>query len=86
VTANVVAPGVIRTNLRATSEEILGDLVSSQQRGIGVSSPELLDFLIPAKRSGLISEVAAVVSFLTTESAGYVNGQVIAVDGGWTAV
>lgn len=85
VTANVVAPGVIRTNLRATSEEILGDLVSSQQRGIGVSSPELLDFLIPAKRSGLISEVAAVVVFLASEGAGYVNGQVLAVDGGWTA-
>ncbi|WP_309130473.1 SDR family NAD(P)-dependent oxidoreductase [Brevibacterium sp.] len=85
VTANVVAPGVIRTNLRATSEEILGDLVSSQQRGIGVSNPEFLDFLIPAKRSGLISEVAAVVVFLASDGAGYVNGQVLPVDGGWTA-
>jgi NAD(P)-dependent dehydrogenase (short-subunit alcohol dehydrogenase family) len=84
VTANLVAPGVIKTNLRATSEELLGDLVSSQQRGIGVS-PEIMDFLIPAHRSAEPAEVASVVLFLASESAGYVNGQVIAVDGGWTA-
>jgi NAD(P)-dependent dehydrogenase (short-subunit alcohol dehydrogenase family) len=84
VTANVVAPGVTRTNLRATSEEILGDLVSTQQRGIGVS-PEIMDFLIPAKRSADPAETASVVLFLASDAASYVNGQVIAVDGGWTA-
>ena len=84
VTSNVVAPGVIATNLRATSEELLGDLVSTQQRGIGVS-PEIQDFLIPAKRSGDPSEVANVVLFLASDGAGYVNGQVIRVDGGWSA-
>jgi NAD(P)-dependent dehydrogenase (short-subunit alcohol dehydrogenase family) len=84
VTANLVAPGVIKTNLRATSEELLGDLVSSQQRGIGVS-PEIMDFLIPAHRSAEPAEVASVVLFIASEGAGYVNGQVIAVDGGWTA-
>jgi NAD(P)-dependent dehydrogenase (short-subunit alcohol dehydrogenase family) len=84
VTANVVAPGVTRTNLRATSEEILGDLVSTQQRGIGVS-PEIMDFLIPAKRPADPAETASVVLFLASDAASYVNGQVIAVDGGWTA-
>jgi NAD(P)-dependent dehydrogenase (short-subunit alcohol dehydrogenase family) len=84
VTSNVVAPGVIATNLRATSEEILGNLVSTQQRGIGVS-PEIQDFLIPAKRSGEPSEIASVVLFLASDAASYVNGQVIRVDGGWSA-
>ena len=84
VTANVVAPGVIRTGLRATSEEVLGDMVSTQQRGIGVS-PEIMDFLIPAKRSAEPAEVAGIVVFLASESASYINGQVIAVDGGWCA-
>jgi len=84
VTTNVVAPGVIETNLRATSEELLGNLVSTQQRGIGVS-PEIMDFLIPAKRSAQPSEVASAVLFLASEAAGYVNGQVLRVDGGWSA-
>jgi NAD(P)-dependent dehydrogenase (short-subunit alcohol dehydrogenase family) len=84
VTANVVAPGVIRTSIRATSEEVLGDLVATQQRGVGVS-PELMDFLIPAHRSAAPSEVASVVLFLASDAAAYVNGQVIGVDGGWTA-
>lgn len=84
VTANVVAPGVIRTNLRATSEEQLGDLVSTQQRGIGVS-PEIMDFLLPAKRSADPSEVAGLVRFLASDEAAYINGQTIRVDGGWSA-
>lgn len=83
VTANVVAPGVIRTNIRANSEEILGDLVQVD-RGVGTSADQM-DMLIPAKRGGLPEEIAATVCFLAGEGAAYINGDVIHVDGGWIA-
>ncbi|MGV0836939.1 3-oxoacyl-ACP reductase FabG1 [Mycolicibacterium thermoresistibile] len=67
VTANVVAPGYIDTEMtRALDERI--------QQGA-------LEF-IPAKRVGTAEEVAGVVSFLASEDAGYIAGAVIPVDGG----
>jgi NAD(P)-dependent dehydrogenase (short-subunit alcohol dehydrogenase family) len=84
VTANLICPGVIPTALRATSEQVLGELSPDQQQGIGVSQ-DLMNFLIPAQRKGKPSEVAAVAVFLASEGAGYVNGEAIAVDGGWLA-
>jgi NAD(P)-dependent dehydrogenase (short-subunit alcohol dehydrogenase family) len=38
---------------------------------------------VPLRRFGTAEEIAAVVSFLASPGAGYVNGQVIVVDGGW---
>ena len=85
MTANMICPGVIPSNIRANSEEVLGDLSPEQQRGIGVN-PELMDFLIPAGRRGLPEEVAAVAVFLASDGASYVNGTAVSVDGGWVAV
>jgi|SRR5579884_1144437 len=85
VTANLICPGVIPTDLRQTSEAVLGDISPEQQRGIGVS-PEIMGFLIPAQRTGTAEEVAAAAMFLASDGASYVNGQALAVDGGWLAV
>jgi beta-ketoacyl ACP reductase len=67
VTANVVAPGLIDTDMTRAMDERVAE--------------GALEF-IPAKRIGTAEEVAGVVSFLASEDASYVSGAVIPVDGG----
>ncbi|RAP56914.1 3-oxoacyl-ACP reductase FabG [Oleiagrimonas sp. MCCC 1A03011] len=45
-------------------------------------APEQIKAMVPAGRIGAPEDVAALVAFLCSESAGYVNGQVIGVNGG----
>ncbi|RXR06513.1 3-oxoacyl-ACP reductase FabG [Pseudoxanthomonas composti] len=44
--------------------------------------PEAIKQLVPAGRAGKAGEVAALVGFLCSDAAGYINGQVIGVNGG----
>jgi 3-oxoacyl-[acyl-carrier protein] reductase len=67
VTANVVAPGFIETDMTAQLTEARRE--------------EILK-AIPAGRLAAPEEVAAVVTWLASDAAGYVNGAVIPVDGG----
>ena len=70
ITVNAVAPGVIETEMT--------DELPEQAR-------KLLIAQTPAERPGGPGEVAAVVRFLASDEASYVNGAVIPVDGGLTA-
>lgn len=80
ITVNNVLPGYTRT-------QRLDSLLAAQARSSDRSEKEVAEsFLatVPAKRFGEASEVAAVVAFLCTPAAAYVNGVSIAVDGGRT--
>ena len=45
-------------------------------------APEQVKALVPAGRAGTPDEVAALVRFLCSDAAGYINGQVIGINGG----
>jgi 3-oxoacyl-[acyl-carrier protein] reductase len=47
-------------------------------------APDMVKQMVPAGRAGTPDEIAAVVRFLCSDAAAYVNGQVIGVDGGMT--
>ena len=67
ITANVVAPGFIETDMTAVlPEETVAKYLQS----------------IPAGRLGQVSEVAAAVMYLSSEEAGFISGAVLPVDGG----
>ena len=44
--------------------------------------PEVIRQMVPAGRAGRPAEVAALVAFLCSDAAGYINGQVIGINGG----
>jgi 3-oxoacyl-[acyl-carrier protein] reductase len=48
----------------------------------GAFPPDHVKQLVPAGRAGTPDEVAALVGFLCSDAAGYVNGQVIGINGG----
>jgi 3-oxoacyl-[acyl-carrier protein] reductase len=67
ITANVVAPGFIGTDMTdALPEQLVKEAVAK----------------LPLKRLGLPEEIASAVSFLASEKAAYITGHVLAVDGG----
>ena len=69
VTANVIAPGFIETDMTdVLPEEIKKGIISAQA----------------IRRPGSGDDIAAAVSYVTSDEAGFLTGQLICVDGGLT--
>jgi len=67
VTVNAVAPGFIKTDMTAVLGEEIQKAAVAQ---------------IPMQRMGDPTDIAAAVEFLCSEKAGYITGQIFAIDGG----
>jgi 3-oxoacyl-[acyl-carrier protein] reductase len=67
ITVNAIAPGFIETDMTAgLSEDLKAAMLAH----------------IPLKRFGRVADIAAAVRFLASDDAGYITGQVLAVNGG----
>lgn len=67
ITVNAVAPGFIQTDMtKALDERLIASMLDA----------------IPLGRMGEVQDVAAAVSFLASDEAGYITGSVMAVNGG----
>ena len=69
ITANAVAPGYIETDM---TSELPSEIREAMLKNI------------PSGRTGTPSDVAKAVAFIASEDSEYIQGQVIAVDGGMT--
>ncbi|MCD4831312.1 MAG: 3-oxoacyl-[acyl-carrier-protein] reductase [Anaerohalosphaeraceae bacterium] len=67
ITANCIAPGFILTEMT----KVLPDMVKDAAKQV-----------IPARSFGSPEDVAKAVAFLASDDSGYINGQVLCVDGG----
>ena len=74
ITANAVAPGFIATDMTAATAARLGIGFEDFQKAAAAG--------IPVRRVGTPEDVAHVISFLVSDGAGFVSGQVIYVAGG----
>lgn len=67
VTVNAIAPGFVDTDMTSGLDERIKEVALSQ---------------VPLKRFGTVEDIAEMASFLCSEKASYVTGQVFTVDGG----
>jgi len=78
ITANAICPGPIQTEMLKKTYQHLADIngVTLEEWSTGILNT------IPVGRFGKPEDVAALVAFLASEDAGFINGQSINIDGG----
>ena len=69
ITVNAVAPGFIDTQMT---------------KGVPFIRRRIIMAMIPLGRAGVPEDVANLVAFLASDKAGYITGEVICVDGGFS--
>ncbi|WP_342472579.1 SDR family oxidoreductase [Metasolibacillus sp. FSL H7-0170] len=74
IRCNGIAPGGVATNIASSMTSVSQTGMQRQQLGMAINP-----------RIGQPSEIAALAVFLGSDDASFINGQVIAADGGWTA-
>lgn len=74
IRCNGIAPGAVITNISSSMTNISEYGASRQQLGMAINP-----------RAGQPEEIAKLALFLGSDDASFINGQVIAADGGWTA-
>jgi NAD(P)-dependent dehydrogenase (short-subunit alcohol dehydrogenase family) len=68
IRANAITPGLIVT------DALIADTTEAEREAIRAR--------LPATRLGSVEDIAALVSFLLSDEAGWINGQALSVDGG----
>ncbi len=69
ITCNAVAPGYIETDMTASLPQDIKDKITA---------------MVAVRRLGIPEDIAAAVSYVSSDEAGYLTGQTIVVDGGMT--
>jgi NAD(P)-dependent dehydrogenase (short-subunit alcohol dehydrogenase family) len=71
ITANVVAPGFVQTDMTAALPETVQETYRKQ---------------IPVGRFATAEEITGAITFLASDAAGYITGEIVVVDGGRMAL
>jgi meso-butanediol dehydrogenase/(S,S)-butanediol dehydrogenase/diacetyl reductase len=71
IRSNLVAPGVIRTDMTDAAWDFPAFQRVNQE-------------MTPFNREGTVEDVANTIFFLASAEGSYINGQTIALDGGWS--